>query len=149
MVAEAQAAPKGDIGDIEKILGFHLRLAYVAVYRHFTDTFTDIDLTQKQVSVLWLINDHPNIAQADLGRRLQIDRATVMAIVNRLQGHGYLLRGQSTVDGRRQTLNLTDAGRAALKTARAAIEEHETWLKSRFTEEETKTLISLLCRIHG
>lgn len=143
------AQPHADVGDIDKIVGFHLRLAYGAVYRHFTETFTDIDLTQKQVSVLWLIDDHPDIAQADLGRRLQIDRATVMAIINRLQGHGYVVRGQSKIDGRRQTLNLTDVGRTALATARRAIEEHESWLKSRFTKQEADTLIELLRRIHG
>src|SRR5882757_3952837 len=78
-----------DIGEIDTILGFHIRLAHGMVYRHFTETFTDLGLTQKQVSVLWLVDDHPEIAQADIGRRLQIDRATVMAIVNRLQKRGY------------------------------------------------------------
>ena len=83
-----------DIGEIDTILGFHIRLAHGTVYRHFTETFNDLELTQKQVSVLWLVDDHPEIAQADIGRRLQIDRATVMAIVNRLQKRGFVERGQ-------------------------------------------------------
>ena len=84
-----------DIGAIDDIVGFHIRLAHGAVYRHFSETFSDLDLTQKQVSVLWLIDDHPGIAQADIGRRLQMDRATVMAIVNRLQKRGFVARGAS------------------------------------------------------
>lgn len=44
------------LGAIGDILGFHIRLAHGVVYRHFTDTFTDLDLTQKQVSVLWLVS---------------------------------------------------------------------------------------------
>ena len=137
-----------DIGAIDDIVGFHIRLAHGAVYRHFSETFSDLDLTQKQVSVLWLINDHPGIAQADIGRRLQMDRATVMAIVNRLQKRGFVARGASQDDRRRQTLQLTEAGHGALVAARACIREHEQWLKERFTPGETGMLIELLRRIH-
>lgn len=137
-----------EIGEIRNIVGFHIRLAHGATYRHFTETFSDLDLTQKQVSVLWLIDDHPDIAQTDLAHRMRMDRATTMAIVNRLQARGYLVRGKSASDGRKQTLNLTDAGRAALVVAKEAIAEHEKWLKSRFTEKEIKLLIEMLTRIH-
>ena len=137
-----------DIGEIRNIVGFHIRLAHGAAHRHFTETFAHLDLTQKQVSVLWLVDDHPDIAQAGLAQRMRMDRATTMAIVNRLQARGYVVRGKSVSDGRKQTLNLTTSGRAALKTAKAAIRQHEQWLKSRFTNREVATLIELLTRIH-
>lgn len=137
-----------DIGEIRSIVGFHIRLAHGAVYRHFTETFSHIDLTQKQVSVLWLVGDHPDIAQTDLAQRMRMDRATTMAIVNRLQDRGYLVRGASLTDRRKQTLNLTAAGEAALLQAKEAIREHERWLKSRFTDREVDTLIEMLTRIH-
>lgn len=147
-MSEEVTLPEGP-GAIGDILGFHIRLAHGTVYRHFTDTFSDLDLTQKQVSVLWLVQDHPGMAQADLGRSLQMDRATVMAIVNRLQAKGLVVRGASTVDRRRQTLTLTAAGQAALADAKTAIEQHEAWLKDRFSPAEVRTLIDLLSRIHG
>ncbi len=137
-----------DIGEIRNIVGFHIRLAHGTVYRHFTETFADLDLTQKQVSVLWLIGDHPDIAQTDLAQRMRMDRATTMANVNRLQSRNYLVRGKSSSDGRRQTLNLTPAGRDMLQVAKSAIREHEDWLKSRFTDKEVERLIELLTRIH-
>jgi DNA-binding MarR family transcriptional regulator len=137
-----------DIGEVRNIVGFHIRLAHGAVYRHFTETFQHIDLTQKQVSVLWLVDVRADIAQTDLAKRMQMDRATTMAVVNRLQARGYLVRGKSQSDGRKQTLNLTEGGKAALVQAKAAILEHETWLKSRFTEKEVDQLIEMLARIH-
>lgn len=137
-----------DIGEIRNIVGFHIRLAHGAVYRHFTETFTNLDLTQKQVSVLWLVDDHPDIAQTDLAQRMRMDRATTMVIVNRLQARGYLVRGKSPTDGRKQTLNLTREGRKALAVAKTAIAEHESWLKSRFTAKETEQFIEMLSRIH-
>jgi DNA-binding MarR family transcriptional regulator len=138
-----------DIGEIRNIVGFHIRLAHGAVYRHFTETFAHLDLTQKQVSALWLVNDHPDIAQTGLAQRMRMDRATTMAIVNRLEAKGYLTRRKSRSDARKQALNLTEQGRKALATAKRAIHQHELWLKSRFNEREVAKLIELLTRIHG
>ena len=137
-----------DIGEIRNIVGFHIRLAHGAVYRHFTETFANLDLTQKQVSALWLVNDHPDIAQTGLAQRMRMDRATTMAIVNRLESKGYLVRRKSRSDGRKQALNLTEGGRKALAAAKRAIHQHEQWLKSRFSDKEVSKLIELLTRIH-
>jgi DNA-binding MarR family transcriptional regulator len=137
-----------DIGEIRDIVGFHIRLAHGAAYRHFTESFSELDLTQKQVSVLWLVDDHPDIAQTDLAQRMRMDRATTMAIINRLEAKQFLVRGKSASDARKQTLNLTDAGRKMLVVAKDAIRQHEAWLTSRFTEAEVKKLIEMLTRIH-
>jgi DNA-binding MarR family transcriptional regulator len=138
----------GDIGEINEILGFHIRLAYGAVYRNFMESFQHLDLTQKQVSVLWLVDDHPGIAQTDLAQQLRMDRATVMAIVNRLQARKFLIRGKSMIDGRKQTLDLLPAGVMMLTEAKQAIRAHEDWIKSRFTDREVERLIEMLTRIH-
>lgn len=138
-----------DVGDLASILGFHIRLAHGAVYRHFTETFTKLDLTQKQVSVLWLVDDHPGIGQSDLAQRLHMDRATTMAIVNRLQARRLLRRGPSSGDRRKQALFLEAEGVAILADAKKAVLEHERWLKERFNSREIDRLIILLARIHG
>lgn len=137
-----------DVGDLASILGFHIRLAHGAVYRHFTETFASLDLTQKQVSVLWLVDDHPSIAQSDMSKRLRMDRATTMAIVNRLQSRHLLRRAASKSDGRKQALFLEPAGTTILGEAKKAVLEHERWLKGRFTHREIDRLIEFLARIH-
>ena len=133
---------------LHEVLGFHIRLAHGAVYRHFSETFADLGLTQKQVSVMWLIEAFPQIAQTDLAERLQMDRATTMAIVNRLQSRELLTRGKSQTDKRKQILTLTATGQETLANAKLAIAQHESWLTARFTDEERETLRSLLMRIH-
>ncbi|MEA3150280.1 MAG: hypothetical protein QOD56_1219 [Gammaproteobacteria bacterium] len=139
----------GYIGEIDDILGFHIRLAHGTTYRHFMQSFKFLDMTQKQVSVLWLVSDHPGIAQADIAKRLQLDRATVMAIVNRLARRKFVVRGECETDARKQTLKVLPAGGKALQEAKRAIRAHEKWLKGRFTSRELKTLIGLLRKIHG
>lgn len=147
--ANDQSGPVPGLRVLDDVLGFHIRLAHGAVYRHFNDTFGDIGLTQKQTSVLWLVRDGIENSQAAIARRLQIDRATMMAITNSLSKRGYLERQVSTADRRRQTLHLTIAGGKALDQALAAVATHETWLKSRFTPDEIRQLVLLLQRIHG
>ncbi len=147
-ITTPQVAGEEDIGEIRNVVGFHIRLAHGAVYRHFTETFADLDLTQKQVSALWLVHDHPDIAQTGLAQRMRMDRATTMAIVNRLEAKGYLVRRKSRSDARKQALNLTGPGRRMLAAAKRAIHQHEQWLRSRFSGKEVAKLIELLTRIH-
>ena len=136
------------LGGLNGIVGFHIRLAHGAVYRHFTETFSDLDLTQKQVSALWLVADHPGISQIELGGRLHMDRATTMTIVNRLQERAYLRRERSESDGRKQALYVTGAGLEALAEAKRCIGEHEGWLKARFSPVEIEKLVEMLARNH-
>ncbi len=138
----------GGLGGLDGIVGFHLRLAHGAVYRHFSETFAELDLTQKQVSALWLVNEFPGISQIELGRRLRMDRATTMTIVNRLQGREFMRRERSQSDARKQALFVTEYGVEALGQAKAAINEHEQWLKARFTPQEVEKLVEMLARIH-
>lgn len=148
LIESKAAATADELGALNDILGFHIRLAHGAVYRHFAETFADLDLTQKQVSALWLVADRPGLSQIQLGRLLRMDRATTMTIVNRMQERAYMRRERSASDGRKQALFLTEAGIAALAEAKRCIGEHEAWLKARFTATEIEKLVEMLARIH-
>jgi len=148
LIDDKTGGPPDELGGLNGIVGFHIRLAHGAVYRHFTETFVDLDLTQKQVSALWLVADHPGISQIALGQQLRMDRATTMTIVNRLQQRDYLRRERSDSDGRKQALHVTAAGVEALAEAKRCIALHEAWLKARFTPDEIEKLVEMLARIH-
>jgi DNA-binding MarR family transcriptional regulator len=137
-----------DLGPLGDILGLRIRLAQGAVQRHFAEHFSGLGLTQKQVSVLWLAGEGAGVAQKELALRLQMDRATTMAIVHSLEKRGLLARRRAEDDGRVVVLAPTAEGAAALAAARVAIGEHEAWLKGRYSAEEVATLTELLGRIH-
>ena len=145
---DANDAAGDSLGGLGDIVGFHIRLAHGAVYRHFTETFAALGLTQKQVSALWLVADRPGISQIELGTKLRMDRATTMTIVNRLQARGYLRRERSDSDGRKQALHVTEPGQQALEQAKQCVAQHEAWLTARFTPDEVKKLVEMLARIH-
>jgi DNA-binding MarR family transcriptional regulator len=137
-----------DRGELDHNLGLRIRRAHSAVQRHFGEHFSDLGLTQKQVSVLWLTGDHPDLAQADLAQALDMDRATTMTLVHGLEKRGLLSRSPSPKDGRRIALRLTLDGAALLTRAKAAIAEHEAWLKGRFRGTELRQLEQMLARIY-
>ncbi|HEX3915737.1 MAG TPA: MarR family winged helix-turn-helix transcriptional regulator [Caulobacteraceae bacterium] len=137
-----------DMDGLPDLLGFHLRLAQTAVTRDFGASLAEIDLTQKQCATLELIGANPGVSQVDLAGILGADRATMMAIVDRLEARDLVKRERSRADRRRQHLNLTEAGAAMLTRAKALIAEHEERFKRRFSASELGALVSSLRRIH-
>ena len=147
-VATVAADRSLDLGSLPELLGFHLRLANVAVYRDFTASLSDLDLTQKQCATLQLIEANKGVSQVDLASTLGTDRATMMAMIDRLEQRDLVVRRRSVEDRRRQELYLTDIGREILVRAKAAIAEHEARFVSRFKPAELKVLFEALRRIH-
>lgn len=137
-----------DMDGLPDLLGFHLRLAQAAITRDFSATLADVDLTQKQCATLELIGANPGVSQVDLAAILGADRATMMAIVDRLEARDLLRRERSTADRRRQHLHLTLHGQVTLARAKALIAEHECRFKSRFSGPELGALVASLRRIH-
>jgi DNA-binding MarR family transcriptional regulator len=127
-------------------IGYQLRIAYVAVRRHFETAMQRLDLTQKQTGVLWLIDANAGVSQIALANELGMDRASMMAIVDRLEERGFIVRKRSAEDGRRQELYTTAKGRKALTQAKAAIHEHEKWMTAKFSKSELNAFVNGLKR---
>jgi DNA-binding MarR family transcriptional regulator len=136
------------LGTLEQVFGLHVGLAHSAIIQDFKRNFEDIQLTPKQTSLLWLADERPGIAQADVARLLLVDRATMLGITNSLTRRGLIERRRSPNGGRRIGLHLTKEGAAMLTQARKAVAQHEGRLKRRFTDEELNTFAELLKRIY-
>jgi len=136
------------LGRLEGILGFHIRMAAAAIYRDFAASLGPLELTQKQFAVLDLIAGNSEPSQADLGAALGMDRATMMALVDRLEGRGLLQRRRSTTDRRRLALALTPAGAELLTKAQTAVATHELRFTSRYDKAELEQLIGALRRLY-
>jgi DNA-binding MarR family transcriptional regulator len=130
--------------ELDGLLGYRLRRAQGAMHRDYMATVSSLELTQKQTATLWLINANPGVAQVSLAAALGMDRATMMAVTDRLEDRNLLVRKRSTVDRRRQELYLTPAGQSALRKAKARIGEHEQRFKRMFKPSELAALLSAL-----
>jgi len=144
---DAAPKPKIDRSIIDDMIGFRLRMAYVAISRHFANAMSKLDLTQKQTGVLWLIGANAGISQVTLATELGMDRASMMAIIDRLADRQLVVRERSNSDGRRQELYLTPKGHKVLVQSKAAVAEHEKWITERFGKDEVAGLREMLRRI--
>jgi DNA-binding MarR family transcriptional regulator len=130
--------------ELDGLLGYRLRRAQGAMHRDYMATVASLELTQKQAATLWLINANPGVAQVSVAAALGMDRATMMAVTDRLEDRGFLVRKRSTVDRRRQELYLTPSGQSTLRKAKARIAEHEQRFKTLFKPAELAALLSAL-----
>ncbi|AHG49434.1 MarR family transcriptional regulator (plasmid) [Rhizobium leguminosarum bv. trifolii CB782] len=146
--AETSVTPPLDVGRLGDLLGFHLRMAHVAIYRDFAETMEELGLTQKQLAVMELVAGNPGASQIDLANTLGTDRATMMALVNRLAARDFIERRPSAADRRRQELHLTKAGQAMLIWARKLIDTHEQRFIDLFSRDEMEALLAALKRIY-
>ncbi len=147
--AESFEAPGSvDMGMLGELLGVHVRLANIAIYRDFSVSLADLDLTQMQTAVLVLIDANHGISQVHIAAALGTDRATMMSLVDRLESRELLRRERSSSDRRRQHLYLTPAGTQILAVATDRVREHEARLTAAFTPEELAQVVQGLRRIH-
>ena len=130
--------------ELDGLLGYRLRRAQGAMHRDYMSTVSALELTQKQTATLWLINANPAVSQVSVAAALGMDRATMMAVTDRLEDRGLLVRKRSTVDRRRQELYLTPAGQNALRKAKARIVEHEQRFKRLFKPAELAAFLAAL-----
>lgn len=144
-------APDGplDTGILPELLGFNLRRAQIALWRDFTYTVGSGEVRPGVFSLMVLADLNPGIAQVDLSAQLNIDKASIVGLVDRLEDKGWVERRRSTVDRRRQGVFLTDEGRRWLKQLRKDMLEHEKRFTRLFTATELRQLIGFLRRIHS
>jgi DNA-binding MarR family transcriptional regulator len=137
--------PKLAFGDLAELLGYRLRRAQGAMHRDWVTTVASkLDLTQKQTATLWLIGNNPGTSQVSVAAALDMDRASMMAVIDRLEERGLVIRKRSRADRRRQELYLSLDGQVWLRKVKTRVARHEQRFKSLFTPDELERLLSSL-----
>jgi DNA-binding MarR family transcriptional regulator len=147
--AATDRAGAPDAADLENLIGYNLKRAYVIVDSDFRAALGEDGLSPRVFSALSLTVDFPNITQSELARRLGIERSGLVSIVDRLEAAGLLTRAAVPGDRRAQALVPTAAGCAAYAEAVAAVRAHEARLFAGMTANEKATLLRLLRKIRN
>jgi DNA-binding MarR family transcriptional regulator len=147
--AADEPQPQLNLGGLDELVGFRMRMAMIAVNRHWAQCLAALDLTQKQTGVLWLIAANAGVSQIVLANAVMMDRASMMAIIDRLEARGLIIRRKSPRDGRRQELYLTPKGARVVAQSKAAVGKNEDWIKSRVGAERLDEFLATVKRIYG
>jgi MarR family transcriptional regulator, lower aerobic nicotinate degradation pathway regulator len=99
---------------------------------------------RQHFSVLSSLADQGPASQADLGRRLWIDRSDLHAILNELEHDGFVARVRDQQDRRRNVVTLTAAGEAALARLDRRVQEAQHALLEPLSARDRRQLRRLL-----
>ena len=134
---------------LEEFVGYNLKRAYVIVQEDFRAALGPDGLAPRVFSALSLVVQFPGITQSELARKLGIERSGLVAMVDELEGSGYLKRETVPGDRRVQALVPTRDGEATYLSSLMAVRDHENALLSVLSDQEKANLIRLLKKIRS
>jgi DNA-binding MarR family transcriptional regulator len=130
------------IDPFEKMLGYHLRRASVAVMSDITRALAGLKLKPADASVLFLVGSNSGLTQSEVGRALGILRANMAPLTAALVRQGLIVRRR--VDGRSQALQLSAAGEAVCRQAWSMTLAHEERMFSAMSKAARRRCIEEL-----
>lgn len=98
-------------------------------------------------AVLAALEEYGSLSQADLGRRLGLDRNDVNAVLNRLQAAARISRRADSADRRRNIISITAAGNSYLEEIFRHAEDVQRELLAGLTPPEREQLTALLAKL--
>lgn len=136
-----------DYGMLPGLVGYKIRQAQIATFRDFTITLHDHEMTPTLFGTLVLIEANPGRRQSELAQAIQLDRSTVVTIIDTLSKRGLVDRQRAKDDRRSNALFLTEKGATLLTELKQLVVEHEQRLVANLDAGEQAQLTSILARI--
>ena len=142
----ATARPTHEFGSIGARAGYLLHVADIAAMRMIQEMLGDIGLTATRATALAYIRENPGCGQTELGRALQVNRASAMEVVNALVLIGAVER-RSGRDKRSNSLVLTQAGETLYGQFDAISVKVDEIITVRLSPDDVRELTRLLTAV--
>ena len=115
--------------------------------RLVTEALAHDGVRKHHFAVLLAVGEHGSLSQAELGRRVWIDRSDLHAVLNDLERDGLVARVRDERDRRRNLVELTPAGAETLRQLQAHVDAANEALLEPLSPEERAELRGLLARL--
>ena len=136
-----------DLGTLPELVGYHLRMAQVTVFKDFDREFAELDITPAIFGVLEVLHHNKGLTQTRLANAIGLDRSSLVPLLDKLQNRNLVSREASVKDRRSNHLFLTPEGRQLLVKAGKRVKLHEQRIFGALSKTETAELIKLLTKI--
>jgi DNA-binding MarR family transcriptional regulator len=110
---------------LSRRLGYLLKHAQLLMGELTARALTPYGIDGRELGVLLVIAGHEPASQQQAAQRLGIDRTTMVALLDTLEGKGLVSRHPHADDRRRNVVELTDAGQDILRRASEASDDAE------------------------
>jgi DNA-binding MarR family transcriptional regulator len=130
-VMSSSSAPNGPDGpdglgrSVTGSLGYLLKHAHHQLEAASTEALEPFGIDQRSLGVLRVLASREPTSQQEVAQLLGVDRTTMVALLDTLEGKGIVSRRPLEEDRRRNVVELTDAGRTVFAAAEAATKSAE------------------------
>lgn len=128
-------------------LGYLLKHAQLRLSELTAAAMAPFGITGRQCAVLIAIDSQAPLSQQEAARRLGVDRTTMVALIDELEGKQLVQRRQDPADRRKNVVALTPAGRGTLRKAGKASDEAERRFLAPLTGDQAAQVREALRRI--
>lgn len=109
--------------------------------------FGEVEARRDQYAVMVALDALGQASQADLGRRLMLDRSDMSALIDELETAGHVVRERDEQDRRRNVIRLTAGGTERLRELDTVVDAVQDDLLAPLSEDEREALVGLLQRL--
>lgn len=102
------------------------------------------DLTTPQFGVLYVLAEHGELCQSELGALTSLDTSTLTPLLDRLEGRGLISKIIDPTNRRRRQIALTETGLQLLNQAHAQAAKTEVWIDEVLGETKARQLVDML-----
>ena len=134
---------------LTRYTGFLVAKAHQRLWVMFGEECRAHGVEVQCVGILHLLEEGGAMSQQQLGRRLRIDRTTMVKLVDAMEKSGFARRADNPSDRRAYLVEMTSQGRKALKAMQMVAEKMERKLFTGFTDAERKVIHRALLSLAG
>jgi DNA-binding MarR family transcriptional regulator len=124
--------------------GYAVRRFQLWIFQDFIKTLATVDIRPTQYSVLTVIGANPGLTQMAVAKRLGIERARLVHLLNSLERRKLVKRVKSKTDLRSHALHLTAQGETSLVKFRQLAAEHERHVEEKIGKQNRERLLQIL-----
>jgi MarR family transcriptional regulator, organic hydroperoxide resistance regulator len=128
---------------------FQLAKASQVGTKFLTQRVSGLGITPVQAMVIGFLAEEDQIMASELGKKIELDSATLTGILDRLEAAKLIERKGNPDDRRSVKIHLTEQGKTVGLKARILIEEANKEFLSPFTRAEKEELRGLITKLRN
>jgi DNA-binding MarR family transcriptional regulator len=145
--AKPRAAGAEDAVGLDALVGhagYAVRRFQLWIFQDFIKTLAAVDIKPTQYSVMTVIGANPGLTQAAVAKRLGIERARLVHLLDSLEQRRLVKRVPSATDRRSHALHLTAQGEEQLRKFKRLAAEHERHVAEKIGKGNRERLLQIL-----
>jgi DNA-binding MarR family transcriptional regulator len=141
--------PVVPLPEVTDRLGYLLKHAQARYAELSAAAHRPLGITGREAAVLVVVESGPALSQQEIAARLQVDRTSMVALIDELAAKQLVARRQHPTDRRRNVVELTDLGRTTLRKATARTADVDRQFLAPLSSADAQRLRRLLKAVAG